>query len=114
MHFAGLDPKSTRSSARTPGNAFETPSISIRAVKLSVPPSAFANMTIAGARRSHKLRAGENERAPPDEVVGGARSASLFPALRQPPGVAAVCRSDGITTHFGSSLWSFRYWVMTG
>ena len=27
---------------------------------------------------------------------------------RQPPGVAAVCRSDGITIHFGNSFLSFR------
>ena len=29
-------------------------------------------------------------------------------ALAQPPGVAAVCRSDGMTTHFGSSFLSLR------
>ena len=48
--------KSTSSSARTPGNAFETPSISIRAVKVSAPRAAVL-ASIAKyprAQRPHK------------------------------------------------------------
>ena len=33
---------------------------------------------------------------------------------RQLPAVLAACRSDGITIHFGSSLWSCKYCVTTG
>ena len=60
VDFAGLDPEDRRPRAPArPGNAFETPSISIRAVKASVTRSALADMfdTLAGAQPSHKARA---------------------------------------------------------
>src|SRR5271166_7197995 len=79
---AWISPASTRrstpSSALTPGNAFEIPSISIRAVKASVPRPLCGHVhTLAGAQPSRKARAGVGMRPRGPKAVGGALLAMI-------------------------------------
>ena len=117
VHFAGLDPKIDALQRPHAGKRLRDPQHLNSRSQTFRPAVRFRGYDYRRGVALAQACAPGMTNAPRQrtEVVGGARSASrLFPALRQPPGVAAVCRSDGITTHFGSSFLSFRYWVMTG